>query len=304
VGASYTLSVYVKNNTRNFIQVVFGTGAFSATAYANFDVATGVLGTVGAGTTASITAVGSGWYRCTVTATATVTASTPIFFGLITSATAVRAELYAGTGSSLYVWGAQLEAASFATSYIPTVASTVTRSADNASMTGTNFSSWFNATQGTLISTFSSFATGSGSRIVAELNDGTSNNRYTQVHTPTGSDRFLTFSGGSAVVTTLDYTAVGVNVVGRWAAAYAVGNYGASLNGATALTSNYGFLVSGINTLAIGNTGGSTLLNGHIQSIAYYNTRLTNTELQTLTAPSLGPTLTMSFTNQAYTVGV
>lgn len=46
--------------------------------------------------------------------------------------------------ADILVWGAQLEAGAFATSYIPTVAASVARSADIATMTGTNFSSWFN----------------------------------------------------------------------------------------------------------------------------------------------------------------
>lgn len=116
-GQSYTLSFFIKNLNRNFAQIAFATSGFSSTAYANFDLSTGVLGTVGAGTTATITAAGNGWYRCSITATASSSALTGLFVSLITSATAVRAELYAGTGQSIYIWGAQLEAASAATTY-------------------------------------------------------------------------------------------------------------------------------------------------------------------------------------------
>jgi hypothetical protein len=54
-----------------------------------------------------------------------------------------------GPVSSVFIWGFQLEAGSFPTSYIPTTTATVTRAADVASITGANFSSWFNTNQGT-----------------------------------------------------------------------------------------------------------------------------------------------------------
>jgi hypothetical protein len=56
--------------------------------------------------------------------------------------------IYIGDGSA-YLWGAQLEQGSFPTSYIPTQASTRTRAADNASITGKNFSEWYNQDEGT-----------------------------------------------------------------------------------------------------------------------------------------------------------
>lgn len=57
---------------------------------------------------------------------------------------------YSGNaGDGLYIWGFQVEAGSFPTSYIPTAGSAVTRSADVASITGTNFSRWYNNTEGT-----------------------------------------------------------------------------------------------------------------------------------------------------------
>jgi hypothetical protein len=55
------------------------------------------------------------------------------------------------TNKNFYVYGAQLELnKSFPTSYIPRDASTATRSPDNVSMVGENFSSWYNQSEGTV----------------------------------------------------------------------------------------------------------------------------------------------------------
>jgi hypothetical protein len=275
---THTLTVYAKANSITSIMLY----SFTASGGVGFNLSNGTTFTVtGAPLLASysITPAGNGWYRCAIQFTGTGTATPQ--FGIYT--VVGGAFSYSGTGQSAFLWGIQVEAGAFATSYIPTVASTVTRAADVATINGSLFSQWYTQPQGTIVSVFSSFATGSSSRVVAELNNGTTDNRYTQVHNPAGSDRFLTFSGGSAVVTTLDYTAVGVNVIGKWAGAYAAGNYGASLNGATALTSTYGFLPSGINLLAIGSSAGGAALNGHIQSIQYYPVRAADFQLQQVT---------------------
>jgi hypothetical protein len=111
-----------------------------------FNLATGTLGTVASGVSATISSAGNGWYRCSATNN---TASTfANFFFAPCNADNDRYSSASGTDGIL-VWGAQQEAGSSPTSYIPTTSATVTRAADVASMTGTNFSSWYNNNQGT-----------------------------------------------------------------------------------------------------------------------------------------------------------
>ena len=122
-GATFTLSVYAKSGERNFVQLRDASLAVGAW----FNLSTGVIETVNAGITASITAMLNGWYRCTITRT-TATADT-VFSIQVANATNVNS--YTGNGTSgLYLWGAQLEQGAYPTSYIPTIASTVTRNAD------------------------------------------------------------------------------------------------------------------------------------------------------------------------------
>jgi hypothetical protein len=135
---TYTYSVFVKAGTATQLRlrdlddgsnpghhVVFN---FSTLAFSDFsNITSGNYGYI---------TYPDGWYRIWMSFT------TANYSGL--SFTLRTAE----SGSkTFYAWGAQVEAGAFATSYIPTTSSTVTRSADNASITGSNFSRWFNNTE-------------------------------------------------------------------------------------------------------------------------------------------------------------
>jgi hypothetical protein len=137
----YTWSVYAKAGTSTSIQI--SCQATAAVFVASFNLSTGVASTVSGTGTSTITAVGNGWYRCTATATATG-AGTGYFEIIVPT-----------NGQTAYLYGAQLETGSTATSYIVTTSSTVTRSADviSGSDTGlvfTNatelYSAWSSAT--------------------------------------------------------------------------------------------------------------------------------------------------------------
>jgi hypothetical protein len=121
---SYTQTFYAKAAEYNWCYVRIGNAS-----RAWFNVGTGVVGTVDSGLTASIQSVGDGWYRIITTIT---TATAGSGFGLIALTTGNGVESYTPTtgGMGIYVYGAQLEAGAYPTSYIPTTSASATRVAD------------------------------------------------------------------------------------------------------------------------------------------------------------------------------
>lgn len=115
-GNIYTVSVYARANTNNFVQLLGTSPIFGGNFWANFDLITGTVGTFGATTTASIQNAGGGWYRCIITGVAVGTTAGNISIVLVSSASASRAESNS-LNTSLFIWGAQMELGSVATTY-------------------------------------------------------------------------------------------------------------------------------------------------------------------------------------------
>ena len=116
----YTWSIYAKAGERTFIDVALGTASFWANSArsATFNLTTGaVVSAQGAPLVASITSAGSGWYRCSITATSSSTSGMSSN-GQVRLCNASASNTYNGDGvSGVFLWGAQLEQNSTATIY-------------------------------------------------------------------------------------------------------------------------------------------------------------------------------------------
>lgn len=136
-GQVYTHSRFMKMAGRRYATLFLPSAAFPASGRtAVFDLQAGAVTALEAGASASIQAVGNGWFRCAISAAANVTGSAHGGGGGINTNSTASTDTYLGDGTSgIYVWGAQLEVGSVATSYIPTTTVAVTRGADT--FTGT-----------------------------------------------------------------------------------------------------------------------------------------------------------------------
>lgn len=225
------------------------------------------------------TVILSGAYTGTVVGTGGYPTRTTLTFTPIVGALTLTI-----TGS---VTMAQLEAGAFATSYIPTVASQVTRAADNASMIGANFSNWFNAVEGTMFAEGDGYSTGNSSLFVVRDSltayaNQMSLDRIGSANTPRFAGNFNAVSQFSFVGGTNFTTGTVFKLVG----AYQVNNFAASFNGSAASTDTSGSVPTNIAQAELGKLGLSQgeYLNGHLKRLAYYPRRLANSELQAITA--------------------
>jgi hypothetical protein len=294
---NYTFSCFLKlaNASIPFAGISLSSTADAASyVTARWDLSNGTntLGTASAGFTftgQSITPVGNGWYRCSVTGIiGSNTDMVVVIFGTISGTTigsGVRgAQSYTvAIGDDVcYIWGAQLESGSFSTSYIPTTTATATRAADVAVMTGANFSNWYNAANGTLFSEYINYTTVTGS--LFSFDDNTINNRILTL-TSGGTTAAVRVVAGGVNQVSADIATVPVGTVGKIAFAYKLNDFAASVNASTVVTDTSGTVPAGQIIARIGsNVATAAFLNGHIRRLAFFPRRLADAELQGVTA--------------------
>ena len=283
-GTAYTFSCFMKSAGRTHGALLFDTtnSVFAANSYVIFSLTDGLITLNPNSLTASISSFGNGWYRCSVTATSLATA-----LGVVGIYTALSNTLNTnGDGTSgIYIWGAQLETGTFPTSYIPTTTAAVTRAADLASMTGTNFSSWYNQTEGTIYLQAQCLAAITAQTYLA-IDNGTSNNLIIVRTSPSNAtfERSQVVDGGvtQAALGSSGYVATSIN---DFAFAYKANDFARSFNGSSVATDTSGTIPT-VNQMFIGSERGQYSVNGHIRRIVYYPTRLSNDELRALTSYS------------------
>ena len=272
-GAAHTLSIYAKAGEYSVMTLFFT----NHNSYVSFNLLTGTIVETAGTATGRIESVGNGWYRCSVSTTSTTHIQVRVY--AINGAN-FNVNSNVGDGySGIYIWGAQLEVGAFPTSYIPTVASQVTRSAENASMTGTNFTDWYNNNEGTMYAEYIN-TQNSLTAFVWSISSSTTNRIFgiqrvgqagsLSIVTNNSSDVSIISSSGS------------LNVPLKMATGFVRNDVAHYLSGSlvnTDTSANMPF----VNQLNIGFDASIQYRNGTIKKLSYYPLRLTNNELQDLT---------------------
>lgn len=276
-GVVSTISTFAKASGKPFLTMSNSNGGVR---YASFNLTTGAVGTVASGYTANMEDFGNGWYRCSVTTPTGF--NERAVFAVSDTDDGISSAVNGDDGILLY--GAQIEAGAFLTSYIPTTGAAATRASDLAEIPTSAFG--YNNDAGSVAVEFKSNKPSSLDYGAFVLSDGGVSNQI--LHFTSSADH----RGGSINSGNVDVN-IGAGSRGapselvKFAIGFSDNNFAASLNGATAVTDTSVTIPSGLSKLALGyyyaTNPNSNLLNGHIKSIQYYPRQLTDTQLQELT---------------------
>ena len=267
--APHTISVFAKSAGRDHIFLQhFDGGTFFTSG--TFNLANGTVSGSG-----SIVSYGNGWYRCSFTAT-TVSGTGKSYINLSNGTSGN----YAGNGTDgVYLWGAQLEAGAYATSYIPTITAE-TRVADDCKKT--SISSLIGQTAGTVFYefTFDNFAESAGEKVLWYMKDGGSGERYLTI-TNSQVLAFVDASGGP-VQANLQKSGLTVGTY-KVAIAYANNDFVMYVNGTLAASDTSG-TIAGFSTFGIQYYSLAAAGRQMAKQALLFTTRLSNADLATLTA--------------------
>ena len=292
-GTAYTFSVWAKA-THSDYTVFRMTGDVRDGGGTNFNVLFTLSGDGsvdidghaedGDADSASIEKYPNGWYRCIVTQTADATTTEEPGFSAGAN----------GDGTKgFYTWGYQVEAGAFATSYIPTSGSTVTRAVDTAIIRGTNFTDWYNSSASTLFvegKLSGTTSTGQYPFVAFEVESNNNRNSSFAITRRSGSGvRAVNYD--SSGTQDLDITSSAWDGGSFKKFAYALDDSGSSsvlVDDGTVIGTDSSYATTSLSSVDIlrfadHNSGGMTNFNVTIKSFKYYNKRLPNAQLQGLT---------------------
>ena len=262
-GGTYTFSVYIKNIS-NATNIRIGCDLNPSTGFVDYNAVTNTIySTGGSIISSSVESAGNGWYKIKASYNTTGIVNTFIIFSLSSST------------FNYSIWGAQLEAGSYATSYIPTTSASVTRNADVISKTG--ISSIFGTNQGTLFCDFlAPSVDNSNTQYIFDVSDGTNGtiNRLAFYKTPSGYYQLFTDAGTNVTINYNTRNKVAIVWNGTNVKIYANGTQQANITYANTNPSKIN-LGSRFTNVEIGKV--------YFDVFATWETALTNTQLAQLT---------------------
>jgi len=249
-----------------------------------FDLLLGTFGTVANNGTASqgtakIENFGNGWYRCSLSGICSTT-SGGLSFNPI---------------GDCFIYGAQVEAGSYPTSYIPTNGTAITRAAETATDSGD--AATFNDSEGVLMAEISALANDGGNRIIS-LSDGSQVSRVIIYYTSANNQINVISSTNSTNQFSSSFIVSDIKSSSKIAIKYKNNDFSFWVNGIKVGTSTSGLAPIGLSELAFDNGSGGANFYGKTRELQYFDSALTDAQLETLTSWT---SLQEMITSQLYT---
>jgi len=279
-GNGIVVSIFAKKKDYNWIAIRQGNGA-SGLGLAFFDLDNGVVGNVtSAGYSSTIEGFGNGWYKCNmiINQSAIFSDIRPQIY-VVENGTSRNIVSPDGIGG-IYIWGAQAEALPYATSYIPTNGSTVTRVKDVVNNAGDV--STFNSEEGVLFWEGSGF-TDSAARLIS-LSDGTNTNRMYIGYSSTFITAVVVVGGGLSYV--YNFVSSGVSDTVKIALKYKENDFALYVNGVKKDSQLSGSIypINILNRLSFDSGAGTSNFFGKTKQLKVFKTALSDAELTALTS--------------------
>jgi len=268
-----TISIYVKYNQRKFVLIRVADSSVGRW----YDIENGVLGSTYTGTSndSSIESVGNGWYRISISHTVSNQARLELWVSDTESISAYQGD----TNKGVYIYGAQLEQGSYPTSYIPTNGSTVQRAAETAN--GSGNSEVFNDSEGVLFCDIAALTEIDTFRAIS-ISSGSDNNRINIWYWNNGTFKIDSNSGAN-VQSNFDFDA-NMTLFNKIAFKYKQNDFCVFHNGFKIGIDTSGITPVGLSELSFDRANGAYPFYGKTKEIAYYDTVLTDAELEYMTS--------------------
>lgn len=274
ITGNMALSVFVKKNGRQYVGLRELTGGRGISV--DLDAGVVVANSFGWGPVVSsnVYPMKDEWFR--ISAVINFASAASRTFALYSLDNLTSTTFAGDSTKGFYAYGSQVEPGSFATSYVPNLTTgTTSRNADDATMTGANFSDWWQATQGgVLIRALPS--TVSGTRPVVQFDDGTANELICLRGENANPELYIV--DGGAPQAQIDAGTISANTAYNLATAWNTDSCAAAINGAAAVADSTATMPT-VTQARLGSDG-TNYLNGHLQSICYWPQRIINAEVQ------------------------
>ena len=273
----YTSSVFAKKGGRNIFGIQTSSGAQP---YVWFNLDKGIIELQESNIVGKIESLPNGWYKCSVTWNSSSATNDRVFIQLAKSTSNTS---YTGDGTSgIYLWGAQFEQSSYATSYIPTSGSTVTRAAEICNNSGN--SEVFNDSEGVLFANIAALADDFANYKFISLYDGTYDN-FCDIYYGDASNRIsVRFRSGAGSIINMFSALVDIRVFSKIAISWKLNEFKFFINGLSRGINTSGSAPTGLNKLDFNQVSNANPFKGKTKELGYYNTALTDAELETLTS--------------------